>query len=84
MVESGRLQTTVKCGACPLSAGLTKATDTHWEYVIISVLHDKSGYRNEHQIYAYTILSVLLEHYMMAKNVRNTILFIVNKRKNLL
>jgi hypothetical protein len=40
---------------------ITKATDTHSEYVILTVLHDNNGYANAPQCYVYTYIACLVD-----------------------
>jgi len=66
-----------------LSAGLTKATDTHWEYVIISAfsrqkcLQERAS--NLHTVDTYIACPVRTLY--DGEERRKTILFIVNKSK---
>jgi len=57
MVQPNRPQTTIWC--MRLAAWITKATDTHWEYVILIALPGQKCYANAPKCYVYTYTACL-------------------------
>jgi len=60
MVVPDRPQMTIKYGHVCFACWMTKATDTHSEYVILITFHGSSGYANAPQCCVYMYIASLV------------------------